>query len=271
MRTLSLSHRPVVWALAAALALPALPARAQKAAPSDVGDLVGSKAAGGEEQLGSRGYVNHHAAKTDEASYTYWWHPSKKQCIRVRTHDGRYSQIAQVANSDCNQSDASSGPSTGAKVAIGAAALLGVAALMHKSHHRKDKDYDENQTADFERGYRDGMYNHPYHNWDNRREYSDGFSAGVEERRQQSGYRHGNEYGSGYMSRTSVSDLDNRDADYALRQLERRGFDQVNDRRRDGGRRQYHYWNRNTKQCITVITRDERVTSIRETDRDDCR
>jgi hypothetical protein len=263
--------RALASLLAAILACPVAPARAQAGPPGDVSELVGARAAGGEEQLGSRGYVKHHAAKTDEASYVYWWHPSKKQCIRVKTEDGRYAQIAQVSNSDCDQPDAPSGPSTGAKVAIGAAALLGVAALLHKSHHRKDRDHDERQSADFERGYRDGMYNHPYHNYDNKREYSDGFSAGVDERRQQSSYRYGSEYRGGYQSHTSVADLDNKDRDYAIRQLERRGFDRVSERRRDGDRVQYHYWNRSTQQCATVVMRDDRVLSIRETDRGDCR
>jgi hypothetical protein len=81
--------------------------------------------------------------------------------------------------------------SDGAKVAVGAAALLGIAALAHKSHQRDDRNYNEQQTADFERGYRDGLYNNSFNSRGGSVEYSDGYNKGVDERRQQSGYRYG--------------------------------------------------------------------------------
>jgi hypothetical protein len=255
--------------LAAALVLPANPALAQHA-PSDVADLVGARGSGGETELGNRGYVNVHAAQTSVASYTYWWSANRKQCVRVKTSDGRYEQLAKVSNSDCNQKDPDSGPSTGAKVAIGAAALLGVAALVHKSHHRDDKNHDERQTADFERGYRDGLYNHAYHNHGNAREYSDGFSAGVEDRRGQSSYRSGSEYRGGYQAHVSVSDLDSRDTGYAFSQLERRGFKLAGERKRSGDKYQWFYWNASTRQCMDVHTEGQRVRSIREVSDNAC-
>jgi hypothetical protein len=262
------SSSPFARGLAALVAV-TLVAQAQTV-PSDVADLVGARGAGGETELGNRGYVNHHVSKTESSSYSYWWSAARKQCIRVQTHDGRYAQIVQTPNSDCNQKDADSGPSTGAKVALGAAALLGVVALAHKSHHRNDDKYDEHQTADFERGYRDGLYNHPYHNYGNAREYGQGFSAGVEERRQQSSYRHGNEYRGGYRAHVSIGDLDNQDAGYARSQLERRGFRRASDRRLGHDKHEWLYWNGSTRQCVKVHARDDRVRSIRDVDDADC-
>ena len=174
----TLLRRGLVSLVAMSLSLQAPLALAQNQTPNDLSDLVGARAAGAERDLESRGFVNHHGAKSGDASYTYWWSSTRKQCVRVRTADGRYDQVVQVSNSDCNQKDPDSGPSTGAKVAIGAAALLGVVALAHKSHHRDDRRYDERQSADFERGYRDALYNHPYHNYGNAREYNEGYTAG---------------------------------------------------------------------------------------------
>lgn len=82
--------------------------------------------------------------------------------------------------------------SDGAKMAVGAAALLGIAALLHKSHHRDDRNFNEQQTADFERGYRDGLYNNSFNNHGDNGEYNDGYNKGVNERSQQSSYRYGN-------------------------------------------------------------------------------
>ncbi len=67
--------------------------------------------------------------------------------------------------------------------------MLGIVALAHKSHHRDDQNYDERQTADFERGFRDGQYNHHFSNYSNSQEYTNGYNRGVEERDQQSSNR----------------------------------------------------------------------------------
>lgn len=156
--------------------------------------------------------------------------------------------------------------SDGAKVAIGAAALLGVAALIHKSHEREDRKYNERQTADFERGYRDGLYNNSYHNYGNNREYSDGYSEGVEERGRQSSYR-GSSFSydrSGYRPYSSFGDLDGRDTAYAWGQLERRGFQLAGERKLSDDGYQWFYWNDSTRQCVDIHTRGTRVESIFE-------
>jgi len=193
--------RAVSAFVAAALVLPALPLHAAAGA-DDLRDVVGARGRDGEPTLEQRGYTHVDTSKSSSAAYSYWWHNVQKVCVRVTTREGRFEEIINTDASDCGQTRKETGVSDGAKVAIGAAALLGIAALAHKSHHRGDRSYNEQQTADFERGYRDGLYHNSYNNYGENREYSDGYSQGVDERRQQSGYRWGNgnpNYGAGWV------------------------------------------------------------------------
>lgn len=264
----SLLRKPGCLLLAVSMALCAAPAQAQ--VPDGLADLVGSRGRDGESELERRGYVLNHTSKSDSGSYTYWWHAGRAACVRVLTTDGRYERIDKVSNADCGQKDAS-GLSTGAAVAIGAAALLGIAALAHKSHHRGDRSYDERQTADFERGFRDGLYNHPYHNWNNAREYSDGYSQGVEQRRHESGYRSGNTWRGGYAAHAYVGDLQGRNPEDARSRLQERGFRPVDDRGQGGGRAHWIYWNASTRQCLDIQIRGYAVVSVFETGDRACR
>ncbi|WP_343115852.1 hypothetical protein [Ostreiculturibacter nitratireducens] len=66
----------------------------------------------------------------------------------------------------------------------GAIALLGIAALAHHEGHYRGgwSPTSEAETADFERGYRDGLHNERYDTrWDTRA-YSEGYDAGQKER-----------------------------------------------------------------------------------------
>jgi hypothetical protein len=261
------SKRYLALCAALSLALNGSPALAQ--VPNDLSDLVGAKGASGETQLESRGYTNHHVSKTDEGSYTYWWNASKKTCVRVLTIDGRYEKIKTVGNDDCGQkaSSSSSGTNPAVGVAVGAAALLGVLALSHKSHDRDDQDYNERQTADFERGYRDGLYNHSYHNYDNRREYSDGYAKGIKQRGRESSYRSDTGYGyrGGYQSHVYVNDIVHRDTGYAWGELERRGFRLAGERKLNDNKYQWFYWNSSSRQCVDIHTRGNEVRSVTDT------
>lgn len=193
-----LSHqfkRNLVLCAALSLVVHGSPAWAQ--ASKDLKDLVGAKGAGGESELERRGYTHIDTSKSRDAAYGYWWNNDKSSCIRVKTQDGRYQALTDVDPSDCGQTKKEGGVSNGAKVAIGAAALLGVAALLHKSHDRDDRNFNEQQTADFERGYRDGLYNNSFNSRGGSSEYRDGYNRGVNERGQQSGYHHGSGHGNG--------------------------------------------------------------------------
>lgn len=68
--------------------------------------------------------------------------------------------------------------------AAAAIAILGVAALLHNKHHYKDgyAPADDVETAEFERGYRDGLHGYPYWEYSQTRGYVQGYQAGESER-----------------------------------------------------------------------------------------
>lgn len=179
----------LAFCTALSLAVTGSPAWAQTA--NRLQDLVGARGAGGETELERRGYTHIDTSKSRDAAFSYWWSNEAGSCVRVTTRDGRYQALMDVDPSDCGQTRKETGMSDGAKVAVGAAALLGIAALLHKSHHRDDRNFDERQTADFERGYRDGLYNNSFGSRGGSNEYREGYNKGVDERSQQSGYRYG--------------------------------------------------------------------------------
>ena len=82
----------------------------------------------------------------------------------------------------------------------------GVASLTHKSHHRDDKVYPESQVyADFERGHRDGLYNHSCDNHSRSDASSYGYRSGVDEREQQSSCRRNGHAGNQPSSEYSMT------------------------------------------------------------------
>ncbi len=234
-------------------------------------DLVNARAGQAEGDLESRGYVITHTDREGNNIYGYWWNQSAKKCVTVRTENGRYASIVDTEPFDCNQQN-NSGMSTGAKTAVGigaAAAIIGAIALAHKAHnHNDDKHYDDvNKEAEYERGYRDGLYNGAYHNYSNVREYSDGYSAGVAQRRQNTSHSSG--WG-GYRPHVNVSDLVGVRGSSGQSELENRGFRNV-DGFKSGTTAYTIYWNDRTRQCIQVATADGRYDSIVELQHPKCR
>lgn len=71
------------------------------------------------------------------------------------------------------------------KVALGAIALLGVAALAHNQNHYHEgyEPKTSEETAQFERGYRDGLHNENYDTRHSSSHYGQGYDAGQKERR----------------------------------------------------------------------------------------
>ena len=269
---------------AASLLLTPVAALAKGAA--DVRDLVGARAAGGETQLEERGWVSMSSHKGAGSSYVYWWNSRDKSCVRVTTRDGRYDQITDTGAPDCGQK---AGSGDKAAAIAGVAALVGVLALASKSHHRGDKDYDnQNDHADFERGHRDGLYHHPYSNGSNSRAYSDGYQSGVDERSHQSSYRPeyrnyqgngwqgggsnngGNNYGNsggwsgGGGRQASFTDLVGSRAAGAQSELGRRGFRMVDTFQSGSNGSGTIWWNGGSRQCLQMITADGRADSIND-------
>lgn len=225
-------------------------------------DLMNTNAASGETQLESRGYELHHTSKDDDGSWTYWWNQEKDECVAFLTSDGMYRKVIDVPDKDCGHKD---GLGTGSKIAIAlaaAAGTIGVAALAHKSHDHDDDNHweDHGRESEFERGYRDGLYNHSYHNWNNAREYSSGYSKGVVERRNQTSYHSG--WG-GYRQHVNVSDLRGDRASSGESQIQRRGFRNVNTYK--VGEYSYQTWyNGNSRQCVKVIVHDGKFWSVND-------
>lgn len=242
-------------AMVASSSVPALAANAK-----DLNDLVGARAGQAEGDLESRGYTyitgNEGSFNT---KHSYWWNANGKNCVHIETRDGRYASIRDASKGDCNQKDGS-----GAAAAVGAVAgiaLLG--ALLSKSHHRDGKNYNDAQTAEFERGYRDGLYNTSYHNYNRVDAYSDGYSKGVEERSANLRHREYMPNRGGYLAAVDVSDLSGARASGADDDMRRRGFSNVDSFK--SGTSAYTIWNRKaTHQCIQMTVADGYVQDIRD-------
>jgi hypothetical protein len=183
--------------VSAALVGAPLPAMSQA---NELSDLLYQGDDFAARELPRRGYVLTHSVPRQNAIHQFWWNASRDYCVRIAVERGRVSEVKSSDDHDCNQrSGGSKGPSQAAQVAIAAAAVLGVAALAHKSHeNNKDRASQSPQdVAEFERGYRDGLYHQGFHNYNNRSDYSDGYQKGQEARSSETAYRSNQGYHSG--------------------------------------------------------------------------
>lgn len=94
----SISHKIAALALAATGLLLG-PAAVSASTPSDLADLVGARGAGGEMELGRRGY----SYVTMTHGVQYWWNAERKACVGIKVADGHYKTVAAAAPSDCHQ------------------------------------------------------------------------------------------------------------------------------------------------------------------------
>jgi hypothetical protein len=241
---------------------------AMAAPPGSVRDLVGARAAGGESTLEERGFSMISGSTRDGGKINYWWNGNTKECVKVDTYDGKFDSIDIAKNSDCNQKGGN-GDKTAAAV-IGVAALLGVAALASKSHDRGDKYSDQQGTAEYERGYRDGLYNQSYHNYSRSNAYSDGYSKGTEQRGHETSYRSNNYYGGGYSSHSYIGDLRGQPRASAVSQLMSRGFVVRDNKKTDEGR-YFTFWNQSSEQCVVMTSSNGYVNSIENVSKRTCR
>lgn len=243
--------------------LPSMPEARQ-----DNSDLVYQSDAYASRELPRRGYVlTHSASSKGDGYWQYWWNYQRDQCVRVAINGGRVGQLIVTDEHDCNQTaSGSSGPSTGAKVAIAAAALAGVAVLAHKSHEsEKDRATQSPQdVAEFERGYRDGLYNQGYHNYNNRPDYSSGYTKGNEKRTAETGYRSNQGHHSGYAGFVNVNDLVGARAAGAESDLQARGFRNTSGYKAND-RAYTYWWNGSTRQCLNAAVYDGRMESVQST------
>ena len=170
---------------------PANLALAQNA--SQLGDLIGARAAGGESDLESRGYTFISGAPAyGGAKAGFWWNASSKTCVRVETFDGRFRSIVNATGANCNQHGSSNNHERNTAAAvIGAVAIA--AALAHRNNAHDNK---ADTGGQYDLGYNDGLHNAPYYNPGRSGAYSSGYEEGVAQRGRNIGY-HSNTGGYG--------------------------------------------------------------------------
>lgn len=239
-----------------------LPAPSQ---PVDLSDLLNQSEDDASRELSRRGFFLTQTLSRHKAIHQFWWSTSRDYCVRVAVERSRVTEVKSSDDHDCNQRDGT-GMNKGTQVAIAAAAILGVAALAHKSHDN-DKDrasQSPQDVAEFERGYRDGLYHQGYHNYNNRREYGDGYQKGQEARSAETGYRSNQGHHSGYSSYVNVNDLVGARASGADDELRARGFRNTSGYKAND--RSYTYWwNGNTRQCLNAAVYDGRIEALSAT------
>ena len=139
--------------------------------PSDISDLAGSRAAGAESAMESRGYE----MKKTSGGAQYWWNSGTKTCVSVVVSNGRYANVDKTDSSNCGHD----GGGSGAGAAIAGVAAIGLIAAL-ASHKKKHADGDANHDSEYTRGYNDGLYGGQYDRNDSEG-YHDGFMAGEAE------------------------------------------------------------------------------------------
>jgi len=241
--------------------------------PDNLTDIVYQDVGWGGDQLRARGYAFIDSSiHSDGKLHEYWWDSRNNTCVHSRADSGRYEMLKITSATDCNQYKAESGKNNdAAAAAVAAAAILGVAALAHKSHQRDDRhSQDSKSIAEFDRGYRDGLYHQSYHNYNDTRAYSDGYSEGQQERHQQTRYRSNEGRYSGYHPYVSIDDLVGANAASADSALRQRGFRDTGGYKQDG--KSYVTWyNASTRQCVQAVTRDGRIKHLDPINEGNCR
>ena len=240
-------------------ALAAAPVLAEKA--SQLTYLNGRSAQDVERTLIDRGF-SHVSSHRSSSGYvnSYWWQDDGDNCIVVETYE-RSQQVMTINDAEKRDCGHSGRISTGGAVAIGlGAALLGALVAGGKSHHTGDKDYDDNERTEFDRGYNDGLHGATYHNYSRSDAYSHGYQQGTDER--EANLRSHSRRG-GYAEYAQFADLQGARAAGGMSELERRGFTQV-DNFTSGNTRYSIQWKRDTRQCVQVTIADGHFYDLRD-------
>ena len=240
-------------------ALVATPALADKA--SQLADINGALGRDAESALESRGFAHISTHKSDSGFVnSYWWDAQAKDCVTVEIYDGRVMTINDATPRDCGRTSGN-GDAAAAVGVVAGAAILG-ALLSHKSHHHENDKHAADLQAEqqYERGYKDGLHNSSYHNYEKSDAYSTGYTAGVDERNANVSHHSGR---GGYQSYAQINDLNGARAAGGMDQLERRGFRQV-DNFETGTTRYSIQWQPQSRQCVQVTIADGKFYDVRE-------
>lgn len=240
---------------ATCFSLVATPVMAEEA--SQLTTLVGLEASGAESALRSRGFEHISTHHQRSSTWSYWWDEESDDCVRVEQYGGTVTSIVDASDQDCGHHT-----SAGAAVGVAAGAAILGAILASRSHHRDNADDEAGENRQqFDAGYRDGLYNYPYHNSSRSDSYSRGYSAGVDERQGQYEAQHSGR--GGYRAAVTFSDLQGARAAGAMSEMERRGFEQV-DNFTSGNARYSIQWNDDSRQCVQMTIADGRIYDIRD-------
>ncbi|MCF8826468.1 hypothetical protein [Xanthomonas campestris] len=250
----------VSFSLAALFASPL--ASAQDSVPGLKG-LQGLNQHDAGRKLSASGYVR----QSGSGDYGSWWNAREHRCVMVHSDRGHVQTAVPTPAPDCGQSEGNKreGMSDGAKTAVAAAAILGIAALAHHAHQHEDGKHkdDARREAEYERGYRDAL--HGYRADADSGAYSDGYGAGLRERSAQVPWRSRSDGG----GKVRVDDLVGARAAGADSELRARGFIDRDAQQRDG-RSVVTWWNERTRECIHVATGNGRIQSIRGVEASNC-
>lgn len=270
-RPLSKTRRPLPRVLAATLAA-ATAASFASPPPAALSDIVSQDVQWSRSQMRDRGYTLISSSAHGGRQVAYWWNGSSLTCVKLVERGARVDELATAPSTDCNQYHAQAAKNdNAAKVAIGAAAIAGLAILAHKSHERDDKhSQDDRSVAEFERGYRDGMHHNAYHNHKNSAAYADGYNAGQQRRDEETRYRSREGRHSGYHPYVSLNDLVGARASSADDQFRARGFRDTGGYKQ-GGASYVSWYNGDTHQCVQAVTRDGRIAHIEDLYEGNCR
>lgn len=117
------------------------------ATPSELSDLVGAKASGGETQLEQRGYTFIKTEKGEDRSWSNWYKASNKTCVTVVTYNGRYDSITDSPVFDCNNGQTTAKKESHTAEIAAAAVALGAIAAVAVHEHNKDKKHDQSSSV----------------------------------------------------------------------------------------------------------------------------
>lgn len=251
-------HR-IAMTSCAGLAILAAGTLAQAEPANQLTTLNGLSAGGAESALQSRGF--HHKSTHENSrgyTYSYWWDRDDRNCVRVEEYRGTVETIMDADAQDC---DHGGGDAATAAGVVAGAAILG-ALLTHKSHHHEDGQHHQSaqDEALYDRGFNDGLYNAPYHNADRSDAYSEGYTAGVDQR--SVNLREHTSRG-GHHEAVRFADLQGARAAGGMEELERRGFRQV-DNFTSGDTRYSIQWRHESRQCVQVTIADGHFYDIRD-------
>ncbi len=232
---------------------------------SGLQDLIDLRGSSAEMDLQNRGYVHIKTAKSGYSAYSYWWNPTQRKCVCSKVSDGRVQSILNATPFDCNQNGNNSNQDMG---------YHNSNYNSHQAHHHQDNNYNhyDNNSHDsaFERGYNDGLYNHPYHSiyTDSNQisAYSKGYGVGVTERANQSSYHSGQ---GGNATHIDCNDLDHMVVSSAYSKMRERGFQETRNYK-DGDHIIKAWYNSRTKQCVKTTEKNGKILGVKMNS-DQCR